>query len=35
MSRYIDRFGKMGIDREILEVYARSYLDESRNALIC
>ena len=24
-----------GIDREILEVYARSYLDESRNALIC
>ena len=30
MSRYIDRFGKMGIDREILEVYARS-----RNALIC
>ena len=25
----------MGIDREILEVYARSYLDESRNALIC
>lgn len=35
MSRYIDRFGKMGIDREILEVYAQSYLDESRNALIC
>lgn len=35
MSRYIDKFGKMGIDREILEVYARSYLDESRNALIC
>ena len=35
MSRYIDRFGKMGIDLEILEVYAQSYLDESRNALIC
>ena len=30
MSRYIDRFGKMG-----MEVYAQSYLDESRNALIC
>ena len=28
-------FGKMGVDREILEVYAQSYLDESRNALIC
>lgn len=35
MSRYIDMFGKMGLDREILEVYARSYRDESRNTLIC
>ena len=35
MSSRMSRYGKMGIDREILEVYARSYLDESRNALIC
>lgn len=35
MSKYIDRFGRMGIDREILDVYALSYRDESRNALVC
>lgn len=35
MSRHIDMFGKMGIDREILDVYERSYRDESRDALIC
>lgn len=34
MSRYIDRFGKMGIDREGLDTYARSYRDESRHALM-
>ena len=35
MARYIDRFGKMGIDREGLDTYARSYRDESRHALMC
>lgn len=35
MTRYIDRFSRMGIDREGLDTYARSYRDESRHALMC
>lgn len=35
MSRYIDRFGKMASTARFWRSMPRSYLDESRNALIC
>lgn len=34
MARYIDMFDRMGLEREGLENYARSYRDESRHALM-